>query len=121
MPGVSHLLREIHRLRLHARDLQAAIERGRVVHKGQKNKRIKHEDTAREAHEALKKLKVASHEKEVQLKATLGQIAKYEKQTDEVTDMKQMEALRHQIAHGKEEVAALEDEILTGLGEIDER
>jgi uncharacterized protein len=121
MPGVADILREIHRLRRHAREMQQEIDRAPIVLKAHKNKMEKAETAAAEAHDALKKLKVASHEKEVSLKSTVQQIAKYEKQQDEVTDMKQMEALKHQIATAKEKVATLEDEILNALGEIDER
>jgi uncharacterized protein len=121
MPGVADILREIHRLRRHAREMQQELDRAPIVLKAHKNKMEKTEAAATEAHDGLKKLKVASHEKEVSLKSNVQQIAKYEKQLDEVTDMKQMEALKHQIATAKEKVAALEDEILNSLGEIDER
>ena len=93
MPGVPDLLREIHRLRIHAREMQAEIDRGPVALKAHRNKLAKLEAAFAEAQDTLKKLKVTTHEKEVSLKAANQQIAKYEKQTDEVTDMKQMEAL----------------------------
>ena len=121
MPGVADILREIHRLRRHAREMQQEIDRSPIVLKAHKNKMEKAEAAAAECTNALKKLKVATHEKEVSLKSTVQQIAKYEKQQDDVTDMKQMDALKHQIAAAKEKVSVLEDEILNALGEIDER
>src|SRR5262245_49660783 len=121
MPGVAEFLREIHRLRRHAREMQQELDRSPVVIKARKTKMEKLAAAAAEAHEALKKLKVATHEKEVTLKTTVQQLAKYDKQLDEVTDTKQMDALRHQIASAKEKVSTLEDEILNSLGEIDER
>jgi predicted nucleic acid-binding Zn-ribbon protein len=121
MPGVADFLREIHRLRRHAREMQQELDRAPLVLKAHKAKKEKAEAAAADAHDTFKKLKVATHEKEVTLKTTVQQIAKYEKQLDEVTDMKQMEALRHQIANAREKVSALEDEILNSLGEIDER
>src|SRR5215831_16783643 len=121
MPGVAEFLREIHRLRRHAREMQQEIDRAPVVLRAHKAKKEKAEASAAEAHDAVKKLKVATHEKEVTLKTTIQQIAKYEKQLDEVTDMKQMEALRHQITAAKDKVSTFEDEILNALGEIDER
>jgi len=121
MPGVAEFLREIHRLRRHAREMQQEIDRAPVVLRAHKAKKEKAEASAAEAHDAFKKLKVATHEKEVTLKTAIQQIAKYEKQLDEVTDMKQMEALRHQITAAKDKVSTLEDEILNALSEIDER
>ncbi len=121
MAGVSDSLREIHRLRRHAREMQAEIDRGPLTLKAHRARAAKIEDVARDAHESLKKLKVTAHEKEVSLKSTVGQIAKYEKQLDTASDTKQMEALKHQIEHAKAQAATLEDEILTALAEIDER
>jgi predicted nucleic acid-binding Zn-ribbon protein len=121
MPGVADFLREIHRLRRHAREMQQELDRAPIVLKAHRNKLAKCETDATEGHDTLKKLKVATHEKEVTLKTTVQQIAKYEKQLDEVTDTKQMEALRHQIANAQEKVSTLEDEILNSLSEIDER
>ena len=121
MAGVPNTLREIHRLRRHVRELQTEIDRGPVQLKAWRAKTAKAEDAFKLAQDELKHLKVSAHEKEVTLKTTVQQVAKYERQLDDVTDTKQIEALKHQIAHGKEKVAALEDEILTALGEMDER
>jgi predicted nucleic acid-binding Zn-ribbon protein len=121
MPAVADLFREIHRLRRHAREMQAELDRAPIVLKAHKTRTEKIDATSHDAHDALKKLKVASHEKEVSLKSAVQQLAKYERQLDEASDTKQMEAMRHQIATAKQKIAALEDEILTALGEIDER
>lgn len=121
MPGVADILREIHRLRLHAREMQAEIDRNPIVLKAHRNRAAKVEETFREGQETLKKVKVSAHEKEVSLKSASGQLAKYEKQLDTVVDTKQMEAFKHQIDHTKTTIATLEDEALAALGEIDER
>src|SRR5436309_11100523 len=68
MAGPATILREIHRLRRHAKDLQAELERGPRLLKGQQAKVARQEEAAREAHDTLKRLKVTSHEKEVLLK-----------------------------------------------------
>src|SRR4051812_21555284 len=94
MAGIGDVLREIHRLRKHARDLQQEIDRGPIQLKARRNVAAKAEQAAADAHADLKKLKVATHEKEVSLKAAHAQIAKYEKQQDEVTDKKQFDALK---------------------------
>ena len=69
MPGVADILREIHRLRRHAREMQQEIDRSPIVLKAHKNKMEKAEAAAAGGHDALKKLKVATHEKEVSLKS----------------------------------------------------
>lgn len=121
MPGVSEVLREIHRLRRHAREMQQELDRAPIVLKAHKAKADKIDAAYHEAQDALKKLKVATHEKEVSLKTCNQQIAKYEKQRDEVTDTKQMEAIKHQLATTREKIAVLEDEILNAMGETDDR
>jgi predicted nucleic acid-binding Zn-ribbon protein len=121
MAGIGDTLREIHRLRRHARDLQQEIDRGPYQLKAHRAKAAKVEEAFRAAQDALKKLKVTTHENEVTLKATHGQIAKYERQLDEVTDKKQYDALKHEIAAAREKARALEDAILEGMTEAEER
>src|SRR5438874_4972302 len=121
MPGVADILREIHRLRRHAREMQQELDRAPIVLKAHRTKAEKIQAAYQEAQETLKKLKITTHEKEVTLKTAVQQTAKYERQLDEATDTKQMEALKHEIGHEKTKSSALEDEILAALGEIDER
>lgn len=121
MPGVADILREIHRLRRHAREMQAEIDRNPILLKAHRTRAAKVEDSFREGQETLKKLKVSAHDKEVSLKSAAAQLAKYEKQLDTAIDTKQMEAFKHQIDHTKALIATLEDEALAALGEIDER
>src|SRR5437879_2366805 len=98
MAGPATILREIHRLRRHAKDLHSEIDRGPRMLKGQQAKVAKQEEAVHEAHERLKRLKLASHEKEGQLKATLQQISKHEKQLNEAGSKKEYDALRTEIA-----------------------
>jgi uncharacterized protein len=121
MAGIGDVLREVHRLRRHARDLQAEIDRGPFQVKARRAVAARAEDAYRAAQDALKKLKVATHENEVTLKATHQQIAKYERQLDEVTDKKQFDALKHEIAAARQNAAALEDKILEEMSEAEER
>ena len=121
MAGPATILREIHRLRRHARDLQAEIERGPRLLKAQQTKVTKQEETVREGHDALKRLKVSSHDKEGQLKATLQQISKHEKQLNEAGSKKEYDALKVEIAADKKKCQQLEDEILGYMAEIEER
>jgi predicted nucleic acid-binding Zn-ribbon protein len=122
MAGPASILREIHRLRRHAKDLQTETERipGRL--KAQQNKVHKQEENLREAQESLKKLKVAVHEKEGTLRATHQAIAKHQKQLNEaVSNKKEYDALQSEIAAEKQTQRRLEDEILEGMAETEDR
>jgi uncharacterized protein len=121
MAGPATILREIHRLRRHARDLQSEIERGPRLQRAQQTKVTKQEEAVREAHDALKRLKMVSHEKEGQLKATLQQISKHERQLNEAGSKKEYDALKTEIAADKKKCQGLEDEILGCMAEIEER
>jgi len=121
MAGITDVLREIHRLRRHARDLQEEIDRGPVRLKARRAVAAKGEEAYQAAQDALKKLKVATHENEVTLKATHTQISKYERQLDDVADKKQYDALQHEIAAARQKAVALEDTILEEMSEAEER
>lgn len=121
MAGPAAILRETHRLRRHAKDLQSEIERSPRVIKGQQAKVARQEELYREAQEALKHLKVTVKEKEADLKATYAQIAKHEKQLNEAAAKKEYDALKAEIAGDRKKCLRLEDEILEGMAETDER
>jgi len=119
MAGISNVLRDIHRLRKHASELQEQIDRSPVQLKAQKNRAAKAEAALAEAQDALKKAKVAILEREATLKSAHQQIAKYERQKNEATDPKAYEALQHEIAAAKKQAQALEDEILEGMAGVE--
>jgi predicted nucleic acid-binding Zn-ribbon protein len=121
MAGPATILREIHRLRRHAKDLQAEIERGPRLLKAQQAKVTRQEEAVRDAHDTLKRLKMSSHDKEGLLKATLQQIGKHEKQLNEAGSKKEYDALKTEIAADKKKCQELEDEILGYMAEIEER
>jgi predicted nucleic acid-binding Zn-ribbon protein len=121
MAGPATILREIHRLRRHAKDLQAEIERGPRQLKSQQAKIAKQEEALREAHETVKRLKVASHEKESQLKATEQMAEKHRQQREQASSKKEYDALNSEISADKKRGRELEDEILECLGQIEER
>jgi predicted nucleic acid-binding Zn-ribbon protein len=121
MAGPATILREIHRLRRHAKDLQSEIERGPRLLKAHQAKVSKQEEGVREAHETLKRLKMTCHDKEGQLKATLQQIGKHEMQLNQATSKKEYDALKSEIAADKKKCQELEDEILDYMGQIEQR
>jgi predicted nucleic acid-binding Zn-ribbon protein len=114
------VLREIHRLRRHHRDLLTEIERLPRLLKAHQAKIAKQEQAFKQAQDDLKHLKVSAHDKEVNLKATNQQLAKYEKQLNDMKTPKEVEAKEKEIATSKKSIAELEEQILLGLAEIDE-
>ncbi len=121
MPGPAGILRELHRLRQHARDLQTEIDRGPRTLKAQEEKLGKQDQSVRDFQESIKKLKVAILQKESQLKAKQQQVAKHEKQRNEAREKKEYDALGVEIASDKKEVQKLEDEILQDMEEVEQR
>jgi predicted nucleic acid-binding Zn-ribbon protein len=114
------IFRELHRLRRHAKDLQDMVERGPRILKAHQVKVVKQEEALHEAQEALKRLKVANHEKEVSLKVTHQQIAKYEEQRNKATTRKEYDTLQAEIAAGRQSARKIEDDILEGMAKIEE-
>jgi predicted nucleic acid-binding Zn-ribbon protein len=121
MSGPAMIFREIHRLRRHAQNLQGQLERIPRQLKAQQGKVARQEEALRETQEALKKLKVAVQGKEKALKDQHGQIAKYQKQLDESTSKKEYDVLQREIAGARAVCQRLEDEILSGMGESEEK
>src|SRR5579871_958924 len=102
MPGPAVILREIHRLRRHAKELQNEIERGPRLLKAQQTKVVK-------------------HEKEVTLRGKNQEIAKHERQLNEATAKKEYDALKAEIASEKRMCQKLEDDILSDMALSEEK
>src|SRR5262249_7899891 len=115
------LLRDLHRLRRHAKDLQDQIERGPKLLKAHEAKVARQEELLREAQDQLKKLKVAVLEKEGLLKTTHQQITKHTKQLNKAAGKKEYDALQAEIAADRKKAQQLEDEALEGMSEIEEK
>jgi predicted nucleic acid-binding Zn-ribbon protein len=121
MPGPAVLFREIHRLRRFTHELQEQIDRLPRQQKIQQAKMAHQEEILRQAQDALKHLKVDIHSKEGTLKAAHGQIAKYQKQLNGAESKKEYDALQHEINDAKAACERLEEEILNGIAESEER
>ncbi len=78
MPAPAAVLRELHRLRRFARDLQTQIERAPQALKVQQNKVARQEELLRENREEIKRLKVQANDKEVTFRTKTQQIAKHQ-------------------------------------------
>ncbi|HZY86326.1 MAG TPA: C4-type zinc ribbon domain-containing protein [Gemmataceae bacterium] len=121
MPGPAVVFREVHRLRRHAQDLQEQIDRVPRQLKAQQAKVARQEGALKEAQEAIRRLKVSIHDKDVSLKSTHTQIAKRRKQLDTVASKKEMDALQTEIAADVAATQRLEDEILACMTESEEK
>jgi predicted nucleic acid-binding Zn-ribbon protein len=121
MSGPAVLFREIHRLRRFAHDLQEQIDRIPRQQKAQQAKVARQEESLREAQDAIKHLKVEIHGKEVTLKTLHTQIAKHQKQLNEAGSKKEYDALQHEINDAKTTCQKLEEEILNGIAESEEK
>ena len=115
------VFREIHRLRKHLRDLQSEIDRLPRVLKAHQAKIQKQEQALHDALEAIKRVKVDIHEKEVSLKATTQQLAKYDKQLNDMTTPKEITGKETEIRNAKALAQKLEEEILASMAGLDER
>ena len=118
-PGA--LLTRLHELRTREFDLSEALARlprQLVVHQGRLNKATKtrDENTAR-----LKQLQVDHRAKETQIKQITQHIEKLETQRAGLSTAKEFEAIDHEVAHERSQIAGLEDEILVILEDIDQR
>ena len=120
MAGPATILREIHRLRRHAKNLQGEIERVPRLLKGQQIKVTRAEEAVKEGLESVKRLKMTSHDKESQLKGTEQLIDKHKQQREQVSSKKEYDALTHEIAADKEKCKSLEDEILSVMEQIEQ-
>ena len=121
MTGSTTLMREIHRLRRFARDLQEQLDRVPRQRKAYAAKQAAREQGLKDEQEAVKKLKVSISDKEKQLKSKGEQIDRYTRQQNEVTTRKEHEALMLEMAHARDMIAKLEDEILAAMTEVEER
>src|SRR5262249_34537809 len=120
MPTLSEVFRSIHRLRRHARDLQAEIDRAPLQLKARQAFVAKQAKALQDGRDALKKTQVTIREREADLKAAHQQVARYRTQLNDVTDKKQFDALKHEISETESRLSGLEESILGGMSQADE-
>jgi uncharacterized protein len=118
---LNDVLREVHRLRKFLRDLQSELDNFPRLKKAHLAKIAKHEQTLKDAQDAVKHLKAANHDREVSIKATHTQLKKYEGQLPDMKHPKEIEAKQTEIANAKKTIQQLEEQVLTGITEIEER
>jgi predicted nucleic acid-binding Zn-ribbon protein len=119
MAAPAHILKDIHRLKRHIKDLEGKLEQGPKAHKAHQLKVAGAEDVLHKAQDGLKQLKVTIHEKEVSIKAAQQGIEKLEKTP--VSNKKEYDALRSEIATAKNSIRKLEDESLEAMAELEDK
>ena len=117
MPGPAVILKELHRLHRHLKDLDAKIEQAPKQMVNQQKKLATQEEAFKQAQDHIKTLTLQMREKELSVKATQAQIQKYEKQLDTAGNKKEYDTLKVEIASEKGHIAKLEDEILAAMTE----
>jgi len=121
MPSLSALLSQIHRLRKHIRDSQTEIERGPRVLKSRRGIADTQEAAYKAAVDGLRAAKVGIHEREVSLKSAFVRLSKYEKQLGEAKSPRESEGKQAEIKTTRDEIARLEEEILMGMIDAEEK
>ncbi len=120
MPGPGIVVREIHRIRRHARDLAEKTEQAPRRLKARQNQLVRQEEKVNQVHEQIQQFKVDIHDKEVSIRGIQTAIKKHEKQRDEAGNKKEYDALQLEITHEKQSIIKLEDEILQAMTEVEE-
>lgn len=115
------IVKEIHRLRRHLEELQTKIDQGPKTLKSQKNKVAVQEENLRKAQDEIKNLKLQIGEKELNIKTSVGQIKKYEKQRSDVANKKEYDALEAEIKNTQAHIQKLEDEIFEAMTQVEEK
>ena len=118
---MNNLLRDLHRLRRVMRDCQSEIDFAPKVRKAQLARVAAHEKELADAKEDLKKRKAAILTGEAQIKSLTQSLSKHEKQLDSLSGPREMEAKQHDIDNAKKSISETEDQILAGMGDVDER
>jgi len=116
-PGLT--LKEIHRLRKHVKDLDGKLEQGPKAHRAHQLKVAQAEEALAKAQDGIKHLKVTIHEKETSIKGAQLNIEKLDKTP--ISNKKEYDALRVEIATIKDSIRKLEDQILDAMSELEDK
>lgn len=121
MASAIAVLRELHRLRRHMKNLQEEIQRAPRLLKAKQTALARQEDDLKSNHDKLNELKVLVRKHEGALKQEHQQIARWEGQLREISSKKEYDALQHEIGDARKRCAALEDQILETMSQADDQ
>lgn len=119
--SVPSVLKELHRLRRHLRELQSEIDLGPRVMKLQQDKLAAEDKAHKESYDAIKRLKLKQKEDEITLQQTEMSLAKYQAHLNSAGSKKEYDAKQTEIRTAAAKKGELEDAILATITEIDER
>ena len=119
MSAPGPILKEIHRHKRHIRDLEAKLDQGPKAHKAHQLKVAQAEEALQNARDGIKQLKVKNQR---QGSFHQGGAAKHrETRKDSISNKKEYDALRTEVAAANKLIRQLEDEILDVMSEIEDR
>lgn len=118
---VPPLLKELHRLRRHLRELQSEIDLGPRVMKAQQQKLDAEKHAHQDAHDTLKKRKLKLKEDEGSLKEVEQRLLKLQADVNLAGSKKEYDAKLSEIATANGKKGEFEDAILATMTEIEER
>lgn len=119
--SIPEVLKELHRIHKHLRNLKSEIELGPRVMKAQQSQLDVERQTHADAHETLKRQKLKQKDDEGALKSTEQRLAKLQADLNMAGSKKEFDAKTSEIEQAKKLQGELEDSILTTIGDIEER
>lgn len=119
MSTTGSALRELHRIHKQLTDLRSRLDRGPKQVAASEGAVRRMELDAEQAKEAHKKARIASDEKQLQLKSREARIEDLKSKLNQASSNKEFQTLKDQIAADQQANSVLEDEILESLERID--
>lgn len=119
--SVPDVLKELHRLHKHLRNLKSEIDLGPRVMKAQQAQLDAEKQAHADAHDTLKRQKLKQKDDEGTLKSTEQRLAKLQADLNMAGSKKEFDAKTSEIEQAKRLQGELEDTILTTIGDIEER
>ncbi len=117
--GISPLLRDIHRLRRHLRDLEAELQRIPRLRKAHQNQFALKEKELTDVRAAIKHDKLIQQQRESDLASSNDQLAKSERQLNEIMNAKEYTTKKSEIERHHARVSELEETIFGLIATID--
>ncbi len=114
------LLRTLHRLHRQINDLKGQLERGPRQQKAGEAAVVACEKALADAKETLKQARLASDEKQLQLKTREQRVADTQGKLNTASSNREYDALKEQIAADKQANEVLSDEIFESLEHLDD-
>ncbi len=119
MPTLTESLRTLHRIHRQLADLRSRLERGPKATRAAEAAVAKCDADLLQAKDAFRQAKMASDDKQLQLKQREAKLKDYEAKLFAAQNNKEYQLLKDQIAADKQANSVLADEILESLDKLD--